>query len=170
MEIRAVEARDLGQLVERNGNVQRLHAAAQPLLFKASPANDEIAAWFTGLLARQDARVLVGTVAGAVVGYAAGLIRAYPENPFRHGLTIGVIDQLAIDPEYQRRGYGEALLDRLIAQLDAGGAERIELSVWAFNAGARFLSASRLCLRAPLSVLGTMIDRGLCEYRREYDG
>jgi ribosomal protein S18 acetylase RimI-like enzyme len=137
MEIRAAEARDMGQLVVRNGDVQRLHAAAHPRLFKATPDEAAIAAWFEALLTRQDARVLVATVADTLVGYTVGLLRPYQENPFRHRLTIGVVDQLAVDPGYRQRGVGDALLDAVIAQLHDACAERIELSVWAFNSGAR---------------------------------
>ena len=50
---------------------------------------------------------------------------------------LGLVDQLSVRPAFQRQGYGEALLDAMLAIFRAAGIARIELSVWAFNESAR---------------------------------
>lgn len=137
MEIRRAVAADVPTIVRLNRDVQRLHAEAQGELFKPAGEGGEIAAWFAAVLAKPGAHLLIGTVDGEVVGYIYGQITAYWENPFRYPLDLGLVDQLAISPAFQRRGYGEVLLDALVAIFLDAGISRIELSVWAFNDSAR---------------------------------
>ncbi len=137
VEIRQAREDDVDLLARLNHGVQGLHAAAHPHLFKVVGDDRPIAAWFATFLARPEARVLIGTVGEEAVGYITGNLRQYPDNPFRHPLTIGVIDQLAITPGARRRGYGEGLLDALLAHFRQVGVDRVELSVWAFNEEAR---------------------------------
>ncbi|HEI8866733.1 ribosomal protein S18-alanine N-acetyltransferase [Serratia sp. AKBS12] len=56
-------------------------------------------------------------------------------------ITQVVLDEatlfnIAIDPQWQRRGFGRALLDALIAQLESRGILTLWLEVRASNAGA----------------------------------
>ena len=117
--------------------MQGLHAAAHPALFKAAPDAAAVGGWFADFLAKPGAWVLIGEEAGVPVGYIAGLITRYPDNPFRRSFTLGLVDQLTIASGAQHRGYGERLLDALLAIFRAEGVTRAELSVWAFNDGAR---------------------------------
>ncbi len=137
MEIRAARAADLPTLARLNGTVQGLHAAAHPSLFKATPEAAAIEGWFADFLAKPGAHLLLGEEAGAAVGYIAGLTIQYPESPFRHPFALGLVDQLTIAAGARRRGHGERLLEALLARFRAGGVGRVELSVWAFNEGAR---------------------------------
>ena len=137
VEIRRAVVDDLPAIARLNDDVQGFHAAAHADLFKPASAGDEIAAWFVGALAKPGAHLLVGTIGGELVGYIYGLVTSYPENPFRHPLQLGLVDQLSVRPAFQRQGYGEALLDAMLAIFRAAGITRIELSVWAFNESAR---------------------------------
>jgi len=137
VEIRRATAADVAAVARLNGDVQRLHAAAHGDLFKPADEGDEIAAWFAATLVKPGAHLLIGTVDGEVVGYIYGVAMPYQENPFRYPLAIGLVDQLSISPAFQRRSYGEALLDALLAIFRDAGVTRVELSVWAFNETAR---------------------------------
>ena len=143
VEIRRAVAADVPMIAGLNGDVQRLHAEAHGALFKPAGDADAIAAWFAAALAKPAAHLLVGTVDGDMIGYVYGQIVQYQENPFRYPLAIGLIDQLSIRPAFQRRGYGEALLDALAAIFRDAGVSRMELSVWAFNDSARRFYARR---------------------------
>ena len=127
MEVRAACVEDIPTLARLNETVQGLHAVAHPQLFKAAPEAAAIQGWFADFLAQP----------GVPVGYVAGELVRYPENPFRRSLALGLVDQLTIVAEVRRRGHGERLLEELLALFRAGGVARVELSVWAFNAGAR---------------------------------
>ena len=137
MEVRPARVADIPALARLNETVQGLHAAAHPALFKAVPKEEAIGGWFADFLAKPGAQLLLGEEAGEPIGYIAGLIVQYPENPFRRSLTLGLVDQLTVVAEAQRQGYGERLLTVLLARFRAAGVGRVELSVWAFNAGAR---------------------------------
>lgn len=143
MEIRQAREDDVGLLARLNQSVQQIHAVAHPHLFKVVSDDRLIADWFLTFLARPDARVLIGVVDGDPIGYIAGYFRHYPDNPFRHALTIGIVDQLAIEPAARQQGYGECLLDTLLAHFRQTGVDRVELSVWGFNEGAREFSLRR---------------------------
>ena len=127
MEVRAACVEDIPTLARLNETVQGLHAGAHPQLFKAAPEAAAIQGWFADFLAQP----------GVPVGYVAGELVRYPENPFRRSFALGLVDQLTIVTEVRRRGHGERLLEELLALFRAGGVARVELSVWAFNAGAR---------------------------------
>jgi ribosomal protein S18 acetylase RimI-like enzyme len=147
-------AADVPAIARLNGDVQRLHAAAHGHLFKPAGEDDAVLSWFAVALAKPGAHLLIGAVEGELVGYIYGQVATYPENPFRYPLEIGLIDQLSICPAFQRRGYGEALLDALLAIFREAGVARVELSVWAFNESARrfyerrsfVTSQHRMCL------------------------
>lgn len=137
MEVRAARAADLPTLARLNETVQGLHAAAHPALFKIEPDAAAIQGWFADFRAKPGAYLLLGEEAGEPVGYIAGEVIRYPENPFRHAFALGLVDQLAVVAGRRRRGHGERLLAALLAIFRAEGAGRVELSVWAFNADAR---------------------------------
>ena len=137
MEVRAARVADIPTLARLNETVQGLHAAAQPDLFKAVPDPAAVLGWFADFLTKPGAHLLLGEEAGAPIGYIAGIVMRYPDNPFRHSFALGLVDQLTITAEAQRRGYGERLLDALLAIFRAEGVARAELSVWVFNDGAR---------------------------------
>jgi len=128
---------DAPVIARLNRDAQRLHAEAHGQLFKPAGAGDEIAAWFAAALEKPDTHALIGTVDGEAIGYICGQIARYQENPFRYASAIGLVDHLSISPAFQRRGYGDALLDALLAIFRDAGVARIELSVWAFNENAR---------------------------------
>ena len=69
-------------------------------------------------------------------GFVAQVVHR-PEHPFRHALDLVYVDQIAVDPAHRRRGYGARLLREAVALAQAAGIRRVELDVWAFNAGAR---------------------------------
>jgi ribosomal protein S18 acetylase RimI-like enzyme len=137
MQVRAARTADIPALAHLNEAVQGLHAAAHPALFKVAPDAAAITGWFGDFLAKSGAHLLIGEEAGAPVGYIAGEVVRYPDNPFRHSYVLGLVDQLTIAAEVQRRGYGERLLDALLVRFRIAGVGRVELSVWAFNTGAR---------------------------------
>lgn len=61
-----------------------------------------------------------------IVGYIQYEIRE------KHAKTMWV-DQLVIDKQCQKKGYGKLLLDKVIELAKQENCERIELECWAFN-------------------------------------
>jgi ribosomal protein S18 acetylase RimI-like enzyme len=60
---------------------------------------------------------LEGKVVGFIMGYVSGWEFGVPD-------TIGWIDTLGVDPEYQRRGIGRALFSALIENFKHSGREK----------------------------------------------
>jgi ribosomal protein S18 acetylase RimI-like enzyme len=79
--------------------------------------------------------VLVAVVDGQVAGYVR-LSRAFPIAASAHVLTISGI---AVDPAFQRRGVGRALMEAAATEARTRGARRLTLRVLAPNTAARAL-------------------------------
>ena len=79
---------------------------------------------------------LVAEGSESIVGFVVGdLIDT-------HGVSIGHIKDLAIDPEHRREGIGTMLLSRGLSALIAAGVGRIKLEVRCSNEPAQTLYAS----------------------------
>jgi ribosomal protein S18 acetylase RimI-like enzyme len=76
----------------------------------ADGGDPELESW----LERPDALLVVGTIDGVVVGYAAAEVRRPPVGP-----TIGTVTDLFVEPGAREVGVGEAMMGRLVEWLDA---------------------------------------------------
>ncbi|MDQ1468205.1 MAG: hypothetical protein QOH10_2620 [Actinomycetota bacterium] len=64
---------------------------------------------FGALLARDDTRVVAGTIDGAVIGFGVGRL-----EQLRDGRCLGIIDELYVESEARSIGVGEAIVDQLL--------------------------------------------------------
>jgi GNAT superfamily N-acetyltransferase len=133
--VRPATVVDIPELVELNALVQEAHLAAEPHVFKPTRA-DEVAAWFTDELEAASSRAWVAACEAQVVGYVAALAEARPEHLFCHARTWWEVDQLAVRPEWRRRGVARALLTAVAAEAGHAGVNQLQLSTWSFNTGA----------------------------------
>jgi len=60
-------------------------------------------------VADPDVLVLVGTFDDVVLGYATGRVEA-----LRDGTTLGIIDELFVEPDARAVGVGEAMMEQLL--------------------------------------------------------
>lgn len=81
-----------------------------PLLAVREARPEPLEAAYTDLLAREDARVVVGTIDEVVVGF--GVIEV---EHLRSGDRLGVITDLYVEPDARAVGVGEAIIDALVA-------------------------------------------------------
>src|SRR5690606_35905227 len=86
-------------------------------------------ATFRGLIERSDADVLAAEVGGRVVGYAAWWVV----------VDQGELGNLAVAPEWRRRGVGTRLLEAVIEQSRGRGVRELFLEVRVSNDGAQRL-------------------------------
>jgi ribosomal protein S18 acetylase RimI-like enzyme len=79
--------------------------------------------------------VLVAEVDGAV----AGFVKIRPVTPLPSHAHVLQIQGLGVDPAYQGRGVGQALLEAATAEANARGARKLSLRVLGRNTAARRL-------------------------------
>lgn len=86
-------------------------------VWRAREARTEpVADGFGRLLEDRDARVVVATFDGVPLGYAVARLEHLPD-----GSTMGVIDDIYVDPGGRGIGMGEAMMDDLVAWCTAQG-------------------------------------------------
>jgi ribosomal protein S18 acetylase RimI-like enzyme len=119
-----------------NGFVQRLHVAAHPEHFR-TPRLRDLADWFATLLQQPTAALWIAELDGVAVGYVSALFHEQPENPFCLARRWCEIDQVAVDPAYQRRGVARRLVDAVVADAQANGIRDVEMTIWSFNDNAQ---------------------------------
>jgi L-amino acid N-acyltransferase YncA len=110
--LRAAETRDLAAITAIYAEAVRHGTASFEL---AAPDLPEMTRRYEALRESRHP-YLVAELDGVVAGYAyAGPYRARPAYNWT------VEDSIYIDPQWQRRGIGRALIDRLIKEAEAGG-------------------------------------------------
>ncbi len=136
IQIRPAVAGDAPALAGLIDSVQRLHVAAHPEIFKAVE-RPELQAWAVQAIAAAPARIVVAECAGVVAGYAVVLEGHRADNAFAYARRWREIDQLCVDPRYQRRGIARALVEYIAAAARDAGFPAVELGTWTFNTDAR---------------------------------
>jgi ribosomal protein S18 acetylase RimI-like enzyme len=137
--VREATLADEPRLRELYDVVDRFHVEALPGLFR--PADDPGAVRdIAGLIEDPDTLLLVAQVGNGVVGFVgAKLVEVGPDNPVFMPRRFVYVDDMAVLPESRRQGVGRALLDAVEAWARGRGIDRIELTVFEFNGGARRL-------------------------------
>jgi ribosomal protein S18 acetylase RimI-like enzyme len=130
--IRKATEQDVDVLRALNADVQALHAAALPWLFK--PPGPDSEPWeVKGLLAQLENLFFIAEVDGDPAGYAYAQIREWPETPFTHRLDMIYLHHLSVRPPHRRHGVGSALIGAVRAAAAETGITLVALDVWAFN-------------------------------------
>jgi diamine N-acetyltransferase len=134
--VRAAEVGDHDVLAALSAMVQEVHLRERPDVFKPM---DVVALerWFRDILATGSARIWIGQVGGQIAGYVLARTERRPENVFSYERRWYEIDQMGVDPRYQREGVARALLGRVIESAIAEDVKDIELNTWSFNEAAQ---------------------------------
>ncbi|MCA0452718.1 MAG: GNAT family N-acetyltransferase [Chloroflexi bacterium] len=133
MNIRQATLDDVGLLAGLNEDVQRIHAAAYPHLFK-QPDYPAVAADFeTRILGNTQGQVYIAEVDGEAVGYIYALKMERPDNPYTYAQRYMLIDQISVRPSEQGRGYGRKLIEAVIQWAADCGMGSVTLNTWGFN-------------------------------------
>ncbi|HEX9118075.1 MAG TPA: GNAT family N-acetyltransferase [Anaerolineae bacterium] len=142
MDIREATHDDLDLLAELNLEVQDLHVAAEPGIFRPARHADARAA-FEQLLAWADTSVYIGFEGDEAVGYLVAVIQVRPANGFTHERRVLYIDQIGVRRTAQHRGYGAALIEAACQLAGSHHLDRVELDTWDFNKNAQAFFASQ---------------------------
>ena len=142
IEITRAAEQDLDTIVALNGEVQGIHVAARPDIFRPVPPA-ELRDTFLGFLRGENTEILIARLDGEAVGYAVVRVWSRPEHAFCHDRSCVYIDQVAVKKAHRGRGVGGRLLAEAKQLALRNGMQRVELDVWTFNAEAKAFFAGQ---------------------------
>jgi ribosomal protein S18 acetylase RimI-like enzyme len=133
--VRRAVAADAPDLARLTLEVQAVHVAARPDLFK--PGGAETSAEIASRIGSPDQFYWVALLDGKAVGYAYARVVNEPESRWRFAARTIVLDQMGVDARHRSRGIGEQLWHAVLEAAIAAEVDRVILNVWSFNSDAR---------------------------------
>jgi ribosomal protein S18 acetylase RimI-like enzyme len=140
--IRPATVADVPALYRLMQGMQTLHAGAHPEVFKATLDSEPTTAFFTEVLSNDRNIVLVAETSDAIIGYLWCQERLPADSFYARTAHTAYINHLSVDPSHRRRGIGEALVERVMAELKERDVVRVGVDYWTFNRPARSFFAS----------------------------
>ena len=137
MEIRLANTADVESIAALNVDVQNVHAAALPHIFKAVSDGAFARAYVQEQMADPDSHFFIASLDGEYVGYVYARVVRRPENAYMHPWEFVYIDQISVKPDHQSKGCGTLLVKAVCDLAKQHGIETIALDFWAFNEKAR---------------------------------
>ena len=133
MQVRKASMADAALLSGLCMHVQQLHADAYPELFKP-PTEDFAVPFFEMFLENPAVHIFIAEDAdGTAAGYVVCQVIHREESAFTFARDYVHIDQISVEPEFQRKGAGSALMAKVDALAQEVGAAQITLDSWMFN-------------------------------------
>jgi ribosomal protein S18 acetylase RimI-like enzyme len=133
--IRRAREADAPALAALNDDVQAVHAAALPWLFK--PPGPETRAAVAALVEERDNLLFIAEADGLAAGYAFAQIIRLPETAFQFAHGMVYLHHISVRAEHRRRGIATALIGAVRTAGEQEGVSRVALDVWTFNEAAR---------------------------------
>jgi ribosomal protein S18 acetylase RimI-like enzyme len=134
--VRRAAGADLDTLVRLMAQVQALHAAAQPDVFRAELDAEAARAMFAGALASDADRVFVANRTGAPAGYLWLALVERPADPAMPARRFAYVNHIGVAAEARGQGIGRALVEAARGDAMAAGVREIGVDYWDFNAAA----------------------------------
>ena len=130
--VRMAEESDLEQVNVLRRQVNDLHVAGKPEIFKPGFC-DELRDYIYTIFADPMKAVVVAELDGQVCGFAVLNHIVRPENPFMYVRDYLDIDEFCVDKAVRRRGVATAMIDYIRDYAKEQGFSRLELNMWEFN-------------------------------------
>ena len=133
--VRLARAEDLERVNELRREVNELHVAGKPEVFKPG-FGPELRDYIYAIWDDPAKDVAVAEIGGEVCGFAVLNHITRPENPFMYERDFLDVDEFGVAEGFRRRGAALAMVDFIRDYAREKGIRRIELNMWAFNRGA----------------------------------
>lgn len=135
MNIRFAKEDDLPRVNELRRQVNDVHAAGKPEVFR--PGFDEaLQQHVYTLFSQENHAILVAETEDGIVGFACLKFVDRPESPYKNAMRYLDVDEFGVDEAHRREGVGRALFAAIQNLAKERGLGRIELNMWEFNEGA----------------------------------
>jgi ribosomal protein S18 acetylase RimI-like enzyme len=135
--VRKAVEKDAAILGALNADVQAIHAAALPWLFKPAGADTFAPGQVKHLLARPENLFFIAEIDGVAAGYVYAEIQEWPETSFTRRREMIYLHHISVRPADRRQGVGSALMGAVRNAADEAGVTAVVLDVWTFNEEAR---------------------------------
>lgn len=122
--------------------VQALHAEALPKVFKPAEGAGFPPKAIARYLKNPGAFVALCLVDGEAAGYIGVTVKNRRQSGLHFAQKVFMLDQIAVDPAFRRKGIGRALIEHFRVRAKAAKADKIALEVWDFNAEAQAFFAA----------------------------
>jgi diamine N-acetyltransferase len=117
--------------------IDEYHRKALPQVFRKPDGPARTREFLSGALADENAVIFVAEIKGQLIGLVYAYVRSIPDIPIRIPCRVGEIDMIVVAQKYRRCGAGKALMEMAHQWAGRMKLDRLELSVWNFNKGAR---------------------------------
>lgn len=133
--VRFAEDKDLERVNELRKQVNDLHVAGKPEVFKPG-FGDELRDYIHVIRDDPNKQIIVAEIGGKICGFAVLNHIDRPENPFMFERDFLDVDEFGVDEACRRQGAAAAMIRFIREYAKEKGFRRLELNMWEFNRGA----------------------------------
>jgi ribosomal protein S18 acetylase RimI-like enzyme len=137
VEIRAAVPSDAPAISAIASEVQALHAAAHPTIFKPASTTPFPPDTVAALMTTPGHLFWVAIMSELVAGYAYAVVQHQPETVWKFPRTVLLLEQMGVRAARRSQGAGSALLAEVRNAAAVRGVTEVRLTVWGFNEEAR---------------------------------
>ncbi len=131
-----IQSIDSKVIAHLNRDIQNLHSAMFPWRFKEFDF-DEVNHFFKNLMGNPNHYFFIIRDNNQDLGYTWIEIREYQENAFLKAYKSIFVHHISIASEYQNKGLGKELMNKVKEFAVERGIKRIELDYWSDNENAK---------------------------------
>lgn len=133
--VRPAKKKDLERIGALRRQAHELHQTGRPDVFQ-KPFGDALEAQTRQMFYDKNGLLLVTEADGTVCGFVYATFVTESATPVWDSRSYCRIEEITVDKACRGQGYGTALMQKVRAEALARGCPKLELNVWAFNAGA----------------------------------
>lgn len=135
--VRRATPADAAAVSRLNADVQAIHAAALPWLFKSPGPGTFPPETAAAVLERPTHLVYLALHDHEPVGYVYAELQEHAETALRYGYRVLYVHHIGVSPTHRQRGIGAALMNAVRGAAAEHGIGMVALDMWSFNEGAR---------------------------------
>lgn len=133
--VRAAKKKDVDRVNELRSQLYELRQKGRPDIFQ-KPFGDAMREQTRRMLHDKKGLLLVVESDGTVCGYVFASLVHEKDSPYWDERSYCKVEEICVDKACRGQGIGTRLMDALRREAEARELPKMELNVWAFNAGA----------------------------------